>query len=282
LEDALHEGKTIIGEGAHGSLLDRDHGTSPFVTSSSTITGSWEANTGVWSAYFPNRILVVKIYDTRVGMGPFPTEIGDEPKATAQRRGDQMTEADQEAFKRGEPNAFAKWMRILTDEFGATSGRGRRIGWHDLVTLKYDCLLNNPTELAIMRLDMWGDIEFKLCEAYEYEGRRITQVPRYLGKVKPIYMDKTFVWPKEDLQKRIPDMIQDGWKAVPEYMRETIRIFCSRADKPASILGVGPDVGMIVEKGVFEATLPYVSAASRRQILAWKRMAHEVCDAARR
>ena len=186
--NAQREGKKILAEGAQGSLLDIDFGTYPFVTSSNTTAAG--ACTGLGVA--PNKIGKVlgifKAYTTRVGSGPFPTELFDEDGATMGRVG---------------------------NEFGATTGRPRRCGWLDLVALKYAVEINGVTELMMMKADVLSGFEkLKVCTAYNYKGEQIKHLPYSIEPeyVTPVYTEMKG-WAK-DLTKmsksdELPDTLMD-------------------------------------------------------------------------
>lgn len=168
---AQKEGKKILLEGAQGSMLDLDHGTYPFVTSSTTISAGACSGSGVNIKEIEEVIGIAKAYCTRVGNGPFPSEeFGDIAKEIQQKGG----------------------------EFGTTTGRERRCGWLDAVALKYACKLNGCTQIALMKLDVLdGFKEVKICVGYEYRGKRIDYIPYDYENAKPIYQsfkgwDKTF------------------------------------------------------------------------------------------
>lgn len=206
---AQEAGKTILAEGAQGSLLDIDFGTYPFVTSSNTTAAG--ACTGLGVA--PNKIKEVfgifKAYTTRVGSGPFPTELFD---------------------KDGE--AMAK----IGNEFGATTGRPRRCGWLDLVALKYACQVNGVTQLMMMKADVLsGFKKIKVCKAYNYKGETITHLPYNIDpeNVTPIYTelegweaDLTGMSSQEELPKPLNDYIT--------FLEKELSI-------PITIVSVGPD-----------------------------------------
>ena len=158
----LDEHKILL-EGAQGSMLDIDHGTYPYVTSSSTIAAGACSGLGLSPKDIGKVIGIAKAYCTRVGNGPFPTE-----------------EFGKEGDKLREQGA----------EFGTTTGRPRRCGWFDAVAAKYACRLNGCDELAIMKLDVLDGFEkIKICTEYEYEGETIDYVPSDLENVKPIYQE---------------------------------------------------------------------------------------------
>ena len=161
---ACAAGKHVLFEGAQGTLLDLDHGTYPFVTSSNCLAAHASVGTGV-GPHLLGRILgVAKAYTTRVGEGPFPTEMDSE---------------------------LGEKLRQLGGEFGATTGRPRRCGWLDMVALKYAVRLNGITDLALTKLDVlsgFGDLQ--VCVAYEIDGKRTDRFPHdcdVLARVKPIY-----------------------------------------------------------------------------------------------
>lgn len=164
LRDAIKAGHSVLFEGAQGTLLDIDHGTYPYVTSSSTIAGSVSVGLGIPPKLIENVLGVVKAYTTRVGEGPFPTEL--------------FGEESQIILERGK-------------EYGATTGRPRRCGWLDIVALRYAIEINGVNEIAIMKLDVLdGFKEVKICTAYEFLGDVIDYYPSdtsTLYKCKPIY-----------------------------------------------------------------------------------------------
>ncbi len=209
LYQAQKSGKKILAEGAQGSLLDIDFGTYPFVTSSNTTAAG--ACTGLGVA--PNQIGEVKgifkAYTTRVGSGPFPTELFDEDGAT---------------------------MGKVGNEFGATTGRPRRCGWLDLVALKYAVRINGVTELMMMKGDVLsGFKKLKVCTAYNYKGDKIDHLPFNIEaeNVTPIYTEMEG-W-DEDLTKMT--------KAVqlPRSLNDYIDFLEKELEVPIKIVSVGPD-----------------------------------------
>lgn len=164
LNSAISQGKSILFEGAQGTLLDVDHGTYPYVTSSNATAGGACVGTGVSPTKIDKIIGVVKAYTTRVGEGPFPTEF--EPEATDEFR------------KKGK-------------EFGATTGRPRRCGWFDVVTAKHSIQVNGLEELAVTKLDILDNVHpIKICVAYRYMGKTYEELPvdlEVLNGCEPIY-----------------------------------------------------------------------------------------------
>ncbi|MEW6411038.1 MAG: adenylosuccinate synthase [Candidatus Zixiibacteriota bacterium] len=164
LHKAHRGGKTILFEGAQGALLDVDLGTYPFATSSNTTTGGALTGLGIGVKMIDEVVGVIKAYTTRVGAGPFPTELIDET---------------------GEE------LRRIGDEFGATTGRPRRCGWLDLVSLRHVVRINGVDSIAVTKLDVLDNMsEIKVCTAYEFRGEQITEVPLDLAELayaKPVY-----------------------------------------------------------------------------------------------
>lgn len=164
LYEALEEGKQVVFEGAQGTLLDLDHGTYPFVTSSNPISCSAGVGAGVGPKYFTEVLGIIKSYTTRVGAGPFPTELEDGVGLHLQKVG---------------------------HEFGTVTGRTRRCGWLDLAVVNYAIRLSGLTSLALMKLDVLDDLEeIKLCVAYRLNGEVIKHFPASLDdleKCEPIY-----------------------------------------------------------------------------------------------
>ena len=206
---AQKSGKTILAEGAQGSLLDIDFGTYPFVTSSNTTAAG--ACTGLGVA--PNKIGEVfgifKAYTTRVGSGPFPTELFDEDGATMARVG---------------------------HEFGATTGRPRRCGWLDLIALKYACQVNGVTQLMMMKGDVLSGFKtLKVCTSYKYKGEEIEHLPYNIEpeNVEPIYTE--FNGWTEDLTE------MSEASQLPEALNEYIAFLEKELEIPITIVSVGPD-----------------------------------------
>jgi len=164
LQDAIAAGKRVLFEGAHGVMLDIDHGTYPFVTSSSCGASAIFSGAGIAPGSLDGVLGISKAYTTRVGGGPFPTEIS---------------------------GRLADTMREEGDEFGSATGRPRRIGWFDAVLTRYAIGLNGMWGLALTKLDVLTGIDpVKICVAYQLRGKRFEQLPpnrQMLGKVKPVY-----------------------------------------------------------------------------------------------
>lgn len=164
LNKALRDGKRILAEGAQGALLDVDHGTYPFVTSSNPTSGGACTGLGIPPTAINSIIGVVKAYSTRVGNGPFPTEL---------------------------KNEIGNKLRETGQEYGATTGRPRRCGWFDAFSVRYSAMVNGITKIAITKLDVLDDFdEIKVCTGYQYEGKLLKTFPtdaRSLECIEPIY-----------------------------------------------------------------------------------------------
>ena len=209
LHQAQKEGKSILCEGAQGSLLDVDFGTYPFVTSSNTTAAG--ACTGLGIA--PNKIKdvygIFKAYTTRVGSGPFPTELFDE---------------------------VGEKMAKIGNEFGSVTGRARRCGWLDLVALKYTCQINGVTELMMMKGDVLSGFDkIMVCTGYKYKGEIITHFPYNIEpeNLEPIYIG--FDGWSEDITK-----VKD-FDSLPDELKEYIEFIEKELETPVKIVSVGPD-----------------------------------------
>ena len=216
LNQALKDGKSILAEGAQGSLLDIDFGTYPFVTSSNTTAAG--ACTGLGIA--PNKVKEVfgifKAYTTRVGSGPFPTELFDEDGSTMARVG---------------------------NEFGSVTGRARRCGWLDLVALKYAVQVNGVTQLYMMKGDVLSGFEtLKVCTAYEYNGEVINHFPYTIEpeNVTPIFVTKKG-W-KADLTGLT------SYDELPQEFKDYVAFIEKELEVPIKVVSVGPDRTQTIQK----------------------------------
>ncbi|MFP2995945.1 adenylosuccinate synthase [Spongiivirga sp. MCCC 1A20706] len=212
-EEYIHQaeksGKTILAEGAQGSLLDIDFGTYPFVTSSNTTAAGACTGLGVAPNHIKEVFGIFKAYTTRVGSGPFPTELFDED---------------------------GKTMAKVGNEFGATTGRPRRCGWLDLVALKYAVQVNGVTQLMMMKGDVLSGFKtLKVCTAYEYKGQKIEHLPYNIEEenVKPIYTEMKG-W-SEDLTK------MTAADQLPKALNDYIIFLEKELGVPIKIVSVGPD-----------------------------------------
>lgn len=209
IADALESDENVIVEGAQGALLDLDHGTYPFVTSSNPTVGGTLTGLGMGPRSYGGVAGVFKAYCTRVGEGPFPTEIHGE-------EGDRIRE--------------------MAGEFGVTTGRARRIGWFDGVAAKYSARVNGFDGMIITRLDtLDGWDEIKICVAYEIDGVRTDQFPVdavTLDRAKPIY-ESLSGWTESTRSITEPSQINSGAKAYLDKLEEVVGI-------PVKIVSTGP------------------------------------------
>lgn len=209
INNALKEGKTILAEGAQGTLLDIDFGSYPFVTSSNTITAGTCTGLGVAPSKVGNVIGIFKAYCTRVGSGPFPTELNDE---------------------------MGEKIRKAGGEFGATTGRPRRCGWIDLPTLKYSIMINGVTELSMMKADVLDAFdEIKVCTHYIIDGKKIDYLPFDIcDKEIELVYESIKGWNKDITQLNAYEDAPKELKAYVEYLEEQL-------DVPISTVSIGPD-----------------------------------------
>ena len=212
----LMENKSVLAEGAQGTLLDIDFGSYPFVTSSNTICAG--ACTGLGVA--PNRVGevlgIVKAYCTRVGSGPFPTELND---------------------------ATGEQLRQIGHEFGATTGRPRRCGWLDLPALKYSVLINGVTQLIMTKPDVLSEFDMiKVCTGYKIDGKITDQMPYDVNMpIEPIYKD--FKGWKKDITAATT------MAELPQELIDFIKFIENEVKVPFSIISVGPDRKQTIIKG---------------------------------
>lgn len=201
INNALSEGKKILAEGAQGSMLDIDFGTYPFVTSSNTISAGVCSGLGIAPNKIKEVIGIAKAYCTRVGSGPFPTELRDET---------------------GEK------LRSIGHEFGATTGRPRRCGWVDIPQLKYTIMLNGVTQVIITKLDVLDSFEdIQVCTAYQYENKTTEELPFDMSgiHIDPVY-DSYTGW-NESLDpftefRVMPDLAKEYIKALEKHLKINI------------------------------------------------------------
>jgi len=207
--DAMGKGKKILAEGAQGSLLDIDFGTYPYVTSSNTTAAGACTGLGVPPKKIDRVLGIFKAYTTRVGSGPFPTELFDEDGATMGRVG---------------------------NEFGATTGRPRRCGWLDLVALKYTVQINGVTELMMMKADVLSGFKtLKVCTSYNYNGNTISHLPYNIEaeNVTPIYTEMKG-WDKDLTQLNKAEELPQGLNDYISFLEDELNV-------PIKIVSVGPD-----------------------------------------
>jgi len=208
INDFLKEGKKVLAEGAQGTLLDIDFGSYPFVTSSNTVAAGACTGLGVAPSQTGRVIGIVKAYCTRVGSGPFPTELFDETGELLRKQG---------------------------HEFGSTTGRPRRCGWLDLVALKYSIMINGVTEMVLTKADVMDNFDtIKICTKYKIGKKTTERFPTEINeKIKPVY--KEFKGWNQNLSK-----IKE-YEKLPQAFKEYIAFIEKETGVPVSIVSTGPD-----------------------------------------
>ncbi len=215
LDQAFRDGRDVLAEGAQGTLLDIDFGTYPFVTSSSTICAGACAGLGVPPARIGRVIGIFKAYCTRVGSGPFPTELTDD---TGER------------------------IRQAGNEFGSTTGRPRRCGWLDLPALRYAVMINGISELAMMKADVLGGMDqVRICTHYRVNGTLSDRMPYDVQHVEPFYSDHEGWGP----------LGMD----IPEALERYIRRIEQAVQVPVRLVSTGPDRRQTIERPTAVAVL---------------------------
>ena len=217
VQAALARGEHVLLEGAQGTLLDLDHGSYPFVTSSNPVAGGACTGGGIGPLQVDEVIGVMKAYSTRVGSGPYPTELHDEIGAGIAERG---------------------------HEFGTVTGRPRRVGWFDAVPLRYAVAVNSVSSIMLNKLDILSGIEtLRVCVAYEIDGRRVETWPSSgaaLARATPIY-DEYPGW---------PELINDvrSLADLPENARRYLSAIEGHAGVPIVLVSVGPERTQTIER----------------------------------
>lgn len=204
----MQQGKTVLAEGAQGTLLDLEFGAYPFVTSSNTIAAGAFTGLGLSPHYAGKVIGIVKAYCTRVGSGPFPTELFDEAGERLRRQG---------------------------REFGATTGRPRRCGWLDLVALKYAIMINGVTDIALTKADVLSDFDtINVCIAYKVNGQLTDRMPAdSFADIEPVYIS-------------LPGWKQDistirNYESMPQPFKDYVQFIEEKVQTKVSVISVGPD-----------------------------------------
>lgn len=217
INDALITGKSILAEGAQGSLLDIDFGSYPFVTSSNTICAGACTGLGIPPTKIGEVVGIFKAYCTRVGSGPFPTELNDSTGEAIRKAG---------------------------NEFGATTGRPRRCGWLDLPALKYAVMINGVSRLIMMKTDVLSSFEdIQVCTQYNYEGGKINSLPYDISSpsLSPIYT-RIKGW-ETDLQEMTANTIPTELENYVRFIEKEIKV-------PVNMLSFGPDRAQTIERSV--------------------------------
>jgi len=219
LNNALDAGETVLFEGAQGTMLDIDHGTYPYVTSSNAISGGATSGLGVGPTRITGVVGVTKAYTTRVGSGPFPTE---------------MLDGDAEA------------VRARGNEFGAVTGRPRRCGWLDLPVLRYAKMLNGIDSLVVTKLDVFDEqAEIKICTGYKYKGSPLNEMPaeiEVLSQIEPVYQTLKG-WQKSTPEARevkdLPVAARDYLNFISDALQLEIGMISTGPERDATIVTRG-------------------------------------------
>ena len=209
INKSLDEGKKVLAEGAQGTMLDIDHGTYPFVTSSNTITAGVSTGLGIAPSRIGEVIGITKAYTTRVGSGPFPTELFD---------------ADGEELRR------------IGHEFGATTGRSRRCGWIDFPQVRYSIMVNGVTQLALTKLDVLNTFEsIKYAQEYKYDGQVTGEIPYCMDNTKiQINYKSAKGWQSELSSAQNRDELPEAAKAYLSLLEEKLGV-------PIKFISIGPE-----------------------------------------
>ncbi|MFM7309777.1 MAG: adenylosuccinate synthase, partial [Flavobacteriales bacterium] len=217
LNQALKDGKRVLAEGAQGSMLDIDFGTYPFVTSSNTVTAGACTGLGVAPGKIGDVIGIFKAYCTRVGSGPFPTELNDE---------------------------LGERMRQIGHEFGSTTGRARRCGWVDLPALRYTCMINGVTKLIMMKADVLSGFHpIRVCTSYQMEDAQVEFLPYDIheAELSPIY---------EDMPGWTADLTgMSDAASLPSELKDYIAFLEKQLEIPIVVVSVGPDREQTIHTG---------------------------------
>ncbi|MBS1919011.1 MAG: adenylosuccinate synthase [Bacteroidetes bacterium] len=217
INEKLRQGKKVLAEGAQGSMLDIDFGTFPYVTSSNTISAGVCSGMGVAPQKIRDVIGITKAYCTRVGSGPFPTELNDE---------------------------IGEELRRIGNEFGATTGRPRRCGWIDLVALRYACMINGVTSLVMTKADVLDSFaDLKVCIAYELNGKKSTEIPFQMEKAKIEPILKSLSGWKTNI------CAATDFKELPLNMKSYIEFINQYLGVPIHYISNGPEREQIVKVG---------------------------------
>jgi len=213
----INDGKRVLAEGAQGSMLDIDFGTFPFVTSSNTISAGVCSGLGIAPQKIREVYGVSKAYCTRVGSGPFPTELN---------------------------NDIGEELRKVGNEFGATTGRPRRCGWLDLVALQYACMINGVTQVIMTKADVLDAFEnLAICTAYKIDGKETAQIPFQMLRhpIQPLYTNF------KGWNQNITELSDEA--ALPQAMKEYVQFINTRLGVPVRYISNGPGRHQIIKMG---------------------------------
>ena len=217
LHQALEDDKVVLFEGGQATMLDVDHGTYPFVTSSNATSGGAATGSGIAPWRLSRVIGIIKAYTTRVGSGPFPTELEDES---------------------------GEWLRQRGSEFGTTTGRPRRTGWYDAPIARYSARINGVTDFVLTKLDVLTGLEkIPVCVAYEVEGQRVEEIPwsqSDFHHAKPVY--EYFPGWEEDISGA------RSFEDLPDKAQSYVLALEAMSGARMSAIGVGPSRDAIIQR----------------------------------
>jgi len=237
LNEALSAGKNVLIEGAQGTMLDIDHGTYPYVTSSNPTAGGACTGLGIGPTKIDSVIAITKAYTTRVGRGPFPTELGTDEQTMNESKDDELTDVDIKKANKGDEYCLGKVLRKRGAEYGTTTGRARRTGWFDGVIARYSTAINGLTSIAVTKLDCFSDMKrIKICTAYDIDGEITKDYPlslERLEKAKPVY---------EEMDGWACDISDIGsFDELPKEAKAYASKIEELAGVPISVLSFGPE-----------------------------------------
>jgi len=223
INESIDQGKSVLMEGAQGTFLDIDHGTYPFVTSSNTLAGAACSAAGIGPGRLNKVMGIVKAYTTRVGEGPFPTELFDE---TGER------------------------LRDKGGEFGTTTDRPRRCGWLDMVLLRTAARLNGITHISVTKVDVLnGFDEIKVATAYNVNGETITDFPADLKKLDGCQLEfRTFPGWGEHTEEELSAFVEAGYDSLPHNMKDYLEYIASEMGAVLEIVSLGPQREMTIRR----------------------------------
>jgi len=247
INKAIDEGKNVLVEGAQGTMLDIDHGTYPYVTSSNPTAGGACTGLGIGPTKIDKVIGITKAYVTRVGRGPFTTELGTDEQAANEDKDSPLSADDIKKANTGEEYYIGKVLRKRGAEYGTTTGRARRTGWFDTVIARYAKAVNGLSSIVITKLDCFSDLKrIKICSAYDIDGKVVKDYPvdsEILQKAKPVYEEMNG-WACDISNVR-------EFKDLPEEAKAYVKRLEEVSQTPISILSVGPERGQtfVLRKG---------------------------------
>ena len=237
LNKAIEAGKDVLVEGAQGTMLDIDHGTYPYVTSSNPTAGGACTGLGLGPMKIDSVIAITKAYCTRVGRGPFPTELGTEEQAASEDKDSGLGSDDIKRANSGDEYSIGKVLRKRGAEYGTTTGRARRTGWFDAVIARYAAAVNGLSSMVITKLDCFSDLKrIKICVAYRIDGAVVKDYPIDLSrfeKARPVYIEMPG-WNCDISKVR-------SFGGLPKEAKAYVKKLEELSGVPISILSVGPE-----------------------------------------